>query len=106
MPKPAYEPVLSAAATTILVGLSRAKQRSVIGLIEKLAEHPQQDGDYSSVDDAGRAVQHVLLGEWHLSYWADHAAVSLVPALVNNLSAISSNFGLISGRLAATVRAS
>lgn len=49
----------------------------MIALIEKLAEQPQQDGDYASVDDAGRRVQHVLLGEWHLSFWADHAAREL-----------------------------
>ena len=73
MSKPTYDPVLSGAVTTFLVALSRPKQRRVITLIEKLAEHPQQLGDYTSVDDAGRVVQHVLVGEWHMSYWADHA---------------------------------
>ena len=27
--------------------------------------------------ETGRAVQHLLLGEFHLSYWPDHAAREL-----------------------------
>lgn len=77
MPSRAYDPVLSGAAVTVLLGMGRAKQQELAQVIEKLAEHPQQSGDYATVDDAGRPVQHTLVGRWHLSFWADHAAREL-----------------------------
>jgi hypothetical protein len=78
MPEPsAYEPVLSGQASAYLVGLSRAKQRKVIGLIFRLAEYPSQLGDYATTEAGGRAIQHLLVGEWHFSFWPDHAAREL-----------------------------
>jgi hypothetical protein len=31
----------------------------------------------ATTDESGRPVQHILLGEFHLSYWPDHAAREL-----------------------------
>ena len=74
MPSPAgYEPVLSGKAATSLTGLSKAKQRKVIGLAFRLAEHPFQIGDYPTQDASGRRLENILLGEWHFTFWADHA---------------------------------
>ena len=58
-----YDPVLSGRAASILVGLPRSKQRSVMLLAERLAEHPTQLGDYATKDEAGREVQHLLVGD-------------------------------------------
>ena len=57
-----------------LVGLSKNTQRKVIALLLQLAEIPSQLGDYSSRDDKGRDIQHILVGDWHISFWADDAA--------------------------------
>ena len=75
MPSPqAYDPVLNGKAATFLTGLSKAKQRKVIALAFGLAEHPFQIGDYTTQDDEGRRLENILLGEWHFTFWADHAA--------------------------------
>ena len=69
-----YEPVLSGNAAAYLIELPRSAQRKVIALLFQLAEMPSQLGDYSSRDDSGRPIQHILIGEWHVSFWADDAA--------------------------------
>jgi len=74
MPRPqAYDPVLNGKAAAFLASLSKAKQRKVIELAFGLAEHPLQIGDYTTQDDAGRRLENILLGEWHFTFWADHA---------------------------------
>jgi hypothetical protein len=73
MPSPfAYEPVLSSRAASFLIGLSKAKQKTVIGLMFQLADHPSQLGDYATREDAGREIQHLMVGDWHFSFWPDH----------------------------------
>ena len=73
----AYEPVLSGKASSFLVGVSKAKQRKIIALIFQISDHPGQLGDYSTRDDIGRDVQHLLLGDWQFSFWADRAVREL-----------------------------
>lgn len=75
MPKSgSFEPVLSAKAVGFLYSLSKSKQRRLIYLIFRIADYPTQLGDYQSPDDAGREVQHLLIGDLIVSFWADHAA--------------------------------
>jgi len=64
-------------ATTSLLNLPKARQRLLGRLLFGLAETPTQPGDYSTSDESGRSVQHILVGEFHLSYWPDHAAREL-----------------------------
>ena len=74
MPSPqAYDPVLSGRAAAFLTSLSKAKQRKVIELAFGLAEHPFQIGDYPTQDATNRRLENILLGEWHFTFWADHA---------------------------------
>ena len=42
-------------------------------LLFQLAGHPGQLGDYAMGDENEREVQHLVLGSWHFSFWADHA---------------------------------
>lgn len=78
MPSPfAFEPVLSGKASSFLVGLSRTKQKQVLRLLFQLAEHPTQLGDYATREDGGREIQHLMVGDWHFSFWADHAVREL-----------------------------
>lgn len=67
-----YETVLSAKASAFLVGLSKAKQRRLIGLLFKLAENPNQIGDYSEPDDTGREIQFLWLRDLLIAFWPDH----------------------------------
>jgi hypothetical protein len=54
-------------------------------LIERLAEHPTQLGDHATKDDSGREVQHLLIGDWHFSFWPDHAIRELRITEINEL---------------------
>jgi hypothetical protein len=73
----AYEPVVSGQASSFIVGLSKAKQRRIIALIFQLSDHPLQLGDYATREENGREIQHLLLGDWHFSFWPDHGAREL-----------------------------
>jgi len=78
MPNPAgYEPVLSGKASSSLVGLSRPKQKLVLRLLFQLAKHPGQLGDYATREEDRREIQHLMVGDWHFSFWADHAVREL-----------------------------
>jgi len=78
MPKPSgYDPVLSSRASAFLVGLSKPKQKQVLRLLFQLAELPSQLGDYATREDGGREIQHLMVGDWHFSFWADHAVREL-----------------------------
>jgi hypothetical protein len=78
MPKAApFEPVLSGKALSFLSTLSKRSQRRLVDLLFRLAEFPHQPGDYDSLDDVGRRVQHLQVGALVISYWADDAAREL-----------------------------
>jgi hypothetical protein len=75
MPKPqGYEPVLAGQSASLLTELPKSKQREVISLLYRLSAVPSQVGDYTTEDDTSRSLQNILLGPWHITYWADHAA--------------------------------
>lgn len=46
-------------------------------LLYRLADYPTQPGDYESLDEAGRRVQHLQAGPLVVSFWADHAVREL-----------------------------
>jgi hypothetical protein len=72
-----YEPVLSSKAAAFLVALSKARQRKLIGLLDQLADHPSQIGDYFEPDESGREVQFILVRDLLIAFWADHAVREL-----------------------------
>lgn len=70
MPSPSgYEPVLSGKASSSLAGLSRPKQKQVLRLLFQLSGHPSQPGDYVTREEGGREIQHLMVGDWHFSFW-------------------------------------
>jgi len=68
-----FEPVLSSSAIGFIYSLRKAKQRKLIDLIYRMAAVPSQIGDYESIDDTGRVIQHIKIGDLIISFWADHA---------------------------------
>jgi hypothetical protein len=81
----AFDPVLSSRASAFLVGLTKAKQRQVLRLLFQLAEHPTQLGDYATREDGGGEIQHLTAGDWHFSFWTDHAVRELRITEINEL---------------------
>ena len=63
-----FEPVLSGKASSYFVTLSKRKQRRLLDLLYRLASFPAQPGDYDSIDEAGRKVQHLEAGPLVISY--------------------------------------
>lgn len=51
----------------------RAERERILTFLENLAHHPGSHGDYTDHDDAGRSVQIKIIGDYALTYWADHA---------------------------------
>lgn len=72
-----YEPVLSSKALTTLLGLSKNKQQHLQQILYSLASYPSQDGDYALEDEQGRAIQYILVGNYLISFWPDHAVSEL-----------------------------
>ena len=72
-----FEPVLSGKASLYFAALPKRKQRRLLDLLYQLARFPSQLGDYDSVDDAGRKVQHLQAGPLVVSFWADYSAREL-----------------------------
>jgi hypothetical protein len=52
---------------------ARAERERILAFLESLANHPESPGDYTDCDDAGRSVQIKIIGDYALTYWADHA---------------------------------
>jgi len=78
MPKPAgYDAALSLKASAYLATPTHRKPRVVIEHITRLTATPGQIGDYAVRDSTGRPMENVLLGEWHLTFWSDHAVREL-----------------------------
>src|SRR5688572_21174839 len=55
------------------VQLPRRRQRQVGRLARQLANQPFVLGDYATLDDQGRRMGHLLIGDFVFSYWLDHA---------------------------------
>ncbi|MEO5958185.1 MAG: hypothetical protein ABIZ49_13000 [Opitutaceae bacterium] len=77
MSKFAYHPVLSGKVSSFIVGTSKARQKKIIALVFRISDYPSQLGDYATRDENGREIQHLLLGDWQFSFWADHAVREL-----------------------------
>ena len=45
----------------------------MLAFLESLSGNPSQTGDYEEKDDVGRPVQIKILGDYALTFWADHA---------------------------------
>ena len=53
--------------------LSRPRQRQAGVVFDEVKRDPFRQGDYRQRDPAGRVNEVVLLGEWLVTYWVDHA---------------------------------
>jgi len=52
---------------------SRVERNRILSFLEAMANNPDRPGDYTERDDAGRSVQIKIVGDFALTYWADHA---------------------------------
>jgi hypothetical protein len=52
---------------------SRKERDRILSFFEYLTNNPECAGDYTDCDDVGRLVQIKILGDYAVTYWADHA---------------------------------
>ncbi|MBL9189287.1 MAG: hypothetical protein JNK23_17525 [Opitutaceae bacterium] len=69
----AYELVLHEDAARRLVAASRAEQRRVGMILERLKSAPSRAGDLQEHDKNGRINEVVVDGDWLVTFWVDHA---------------------------------
>ena len=50
----------------------RRQREQILSFLERLAEDPFRPGDYQERDDAGRPVQIKIIGDYAITYWANH----------------------------------
>jgi hypothetical protein len=72
--KLSYEIFVRHEVYQILQGVSARDQERVCDFVESLADDPFREGDTTTLDEHGRAIQVKMLGRLALFYWADHAA--------------------------------
>jgi len=52
---------------------TRQQGDQILSFPETLAVQPSRMGDYQERDDIGRPIQIKIIGDYALTYWADHA---------------------------------
>ena len=52
---------------------ARVDRERILTFIEKLAEDPFKPGDYAERDEVGNLLQIKIIGDYAITYWADHA---------------------------------
>src|SRR6187402_3066623 len=67
-----YEPVFAEDVLAFLVQLPRCRQRQIGQLARRLGRRPFARSDYTSRDEKGREIEHLLIGDFVFSYWLDH----------------------------------
>jgi hypothetical protein len=72
-----YSYVLSEAASDFAFRLPPAEQRRLAVTLRLLASQPNREGHYTANDDTGRLLQNLLLDDWVITYWPDHAVKEL-----------------------------
>jgi mRNA-degrading endonuclease RelE of RelBE toxin-antitoxin system len=52
---------------------AKREREQILSFIESLATNPFKPGDYEERDDVGNPVQIKIIGDYALTFWADHA---------------------------------
>jgi len=73
----AYELVLSEAAAMTLATASRPAQRKLAVILDEVKAAPFRPGDLQERDAQGRVNEVLVVGDWLVTYWPDHAVREL-----------------------------
>jgi hypothetical protein len=49
----------------------------LVRVLRLLADSPHRSGDYVTNEQDGRALQNLLVDDWVITFWADHAVKEL-----------------------------
>ena len=68
----------------------RRERDRIPPFLESLAEYPNTLGGYQGHDDVGRPVQIKIVGDYALTYWADHPVKEVKVTRIEKLTGIDS----------------
>lgn len=81
-----YSLVYSDQAADSLVLLERSRLANLLYDLRKLAIDPFVRSDYAVHDAQGRRVEHLMIGEFVVAFWLDHAASELRIVEITDIS--------------------
>lgn len=70
----AYELVLSESVAMVFATAARSEQRRMATVLEQIKAAPMRRGDLQERDAQGRDNEIIVVGDWVVTYWPDHAA--------------------------------
>jgi hypothetical protein len=73
----AYEVILHERAWVTLAGTKSAEKRRLLAMLDGVKAGPFRAGDFQQRDTSGRSNEVLLLGEWLVTFWSDHAACEI-----------------------------
>ena len=68
-----YKVFLRLEATEALRGVRSDQRIRIARFLDSLAENPGQSGDYAEQDETQRQIEIRVIGQYAVTYWADHA---------------------------------
>jgi hypothetical protein len=69
-----YEAILHGQAWHTLAATQGATRRRLLAVLDVIAAEPFRVGDLQQLEAGGRIHEVVLIGDWLVTYWADHTA--------------------------------
>ena len=61
----------------MLATAKESDKRRLLRLFDEVKVDPFRAGDYRQSDDAGRINEVVLLDDWLVTFWSDHAVLKI-----------------------------
>lgn len=74
---PVYEVILHERAWAALAATKGAERNRLLMLLDNVKTGPFRRGDFQQRDATGRVNEVVLLGDWLVTFWSDHAATQI-----------------------------
>ncbi len=81
-----YSLVYSEQAADFLIALERSRLSSLLYDLRVLAKSPSIRSDYVLNDSQGRSIDHLLIGDYVVAFWADHALSELRIVEISDVS--------------------
>lgn len=82
----AYSLVYSEQAADFLLSLERSRLASLLYDLRILADTLFVRSDYVLNDSKGRSIDHLLIGDYVVAFWADHALSELRIVEISDVS--------------------
>lgn len=73
----AYEVILHERAWAALAATRGAETRRLFARLDEVKAQPFRRGDFQQRDASGRSNEVVLLGDWLVTFWSDHAVAHI-----------------------------